>query len=151
MSTDGGLHIRGLEKADFDYLVSVLDRWWGGPASQHAHPLFYYEFGEHARVAEHDGEIVGFLLGFITGGKEPVGYIHLVGIHPDHRRRGVGKVLYESFMAHCAKNGVQRLKTIAATGAEGQRDFHESLGFTAEVVEDYAGPGRARVVFTRAL
>lgn len=151
MSTDGGIHIRGLEKPDFDHLVSVLDRWWGGPAGQHAHPVFYYELGEHARVAEYDGEIVGFLLGFITGGSEPVGYIHLVGIHPDHRRRGVGKVLYESFIARCAEAGVHRLKTIAATGAEGQLDFHESLGFTAEVVEDYAGPGRARVVFTRAL
>jgi hypothetical protein len=28
--------------------------------------------------------------------------------------------------------------------------FHRRLGFAAQVVEDYDGPGRLRVVFTRA-
>lgn len=145
------LHIRGLKKADYDHLVSVLDRWWGGPAGQHAHPMFHYEFGEHALVAEHEGEIVGFLLGFMTHGDAPLGYIHLVGIHPDFRRRGVGKALYERFTNRCIDRGARRIKTIAAVGAEGQIEFHEALGFTAEQVDGYAGPGRARVVFTRDL
>jgi GNAT superfamily N-acetyltransferase len=145
------LHIRGLEKADFDHLVSVLDRWWGGPAGQHAHPLFFYELGAHALVAEYEGEIVGFLLGFLTPGDDPVGYIHLVGIHPDHRRRGVGKALYERFTAACIELGAKRIKTIAAAGSEGQRAFHEALGFTVTLDENYAGPGRARLVFTRSL
>ncbi|WP_413253915.1 hypothetical protein [Streptomyces canus] len=29
--------------------------------------------------------------------------------------------------------------------------FHRSLGFDARVMEDYDGPGRPRVVFTRDL
>ncbi|MEZ4251804.1 MAG: hypothetical protein R3B99_26640 [Polyangiales bacterium] len=37
----GELQIRGIEKADFDYLVSVLDQWWGGPAGQRAHFVFF--------------------------------------------------------------------------------------------------------------
>src|SRR5690606_38804055 len=98
-----------------------------------------------------EGEIVGFLLGFMTPGEEPLGYIHLVGIHPDFRRRGVGKALYERFTARCVDRGAKRIKTIAAVGAEGQRRFHEALGFTARQDENYAGPGRARVVFTRDL
>jgi GNAT superfamily N-acetyltransferase len=145
------LHIRGLGKADFDHLVTVLDRWWGGPAGQHAHPMFFYEFGEHALVAEHEGEIVGFLLGFLTQGDDPLAYIHLVGIHPDFRRRGVGKALYERFTAHCIERGAKRIKTIAAVGSEGQRAFHEALGFTVTHDENYAGPSRARLVFTRTL
>ncbi|NLY93247.1 MAG: GNAT family N-acetyltransferase [Myxococcales bacterium] len=149
--SSASLKIRGLYKADFDHLVSVLDRWWGGPAGQHAHPLFFYEFGEHALVAEMDGEIVGFLLGFLTCNEPRLGYIHLVGIHPDHRRRGVGKALYERFTAHCVEHGAKRIKTITAVGAEGQLEFHAALGFTATEVEDYAGPSRARIVFTRDL
>ena len=44
--------IRGITKSDFDYIVSVLDRWWGGPSSERAHPVFFYELGEQALIAE---------------------------------------------------------------------------------------------------
>jgi GNAT superfamily N-acetyltransferase len=145
------MDIRGITKADYDYLVTVLDRWWGGPSGQHAHPMFFYELGDYALVAERSGEMLGFLLGFITRGESPTGYIHLVGIHPDYRRRGVGKGLYERFMETCTNAGVKRLKTISAVGYEGPLAFHRALGF--ETIEDpnYAGPGRGRVVFIKDL
>jgi GNAT superfamily N-acetyltransferase len=145
------MDIRGITKADYDHLVTVLDRWWGGPSGQHAHPMFFYELGEYALVAERNGEMVGFLLGFITRGNPPTGYIHLVGIHPDYRRRGVGKGLYERFTQTCQDAGVKRLKTISAVGYDSPLAFHRALGF--ETIEDpsYAGPGRARVVFIKDL
>ncbi|MBC7171454.1 MAG: GNAT family N-acetyltransferase [Polyangiaceae bacterium] len=145
------MDIRGITKADYDHLVMVLDRWWGGPSGQHAHPMFLYELGEYALVAEERGEIVGFLLGFITRGGAPTGYIHLVGIHPEHRRHGVGKALYDRFMKTCEATGVRRLKTISAVGYEGPLAFHRALGFDAHEDPDYAGPGRGRVVFTKDL
>ena len=145
------MKIRGITKADFDYLVAVLDRWWGGPGGQKAHPMFFYEFGEQALVAERDGEVVGFLLGCLAPTRPPTGYVHLVGIHPDHRRRAVGKLLYEHFTDRCRAAGVKRLKAIAAVGHEGPLAFHEALGFTARHEPDYAGPGRARMVFTKDL
>ncbi len=85
------MEIRGLTKADYDYIISVLDQWWGGPAGRRADPMFFYEFGEHALVAELDGQVIGFLLGVMLPGPSATGYVHLVGIHPDHRRRQVGK------------------------------------------------------------
>lgn len=143
--------IRGITKQDFDYIVSVLDRWWGGPSSERAHPVFFYELGEKALIAEDDGEVVGFLLGFLAPKDPPVAYVHLVGIHPDHRRRGVGKQLYEEFTARAKEAGARSVLAITMVGNEGSIRFHEALGFHVEEQPDYAGPGRSRVVFTKDL
>lgn len=150
----GDLIIRPMTKADYGFLASVLDRWWGGPSGQRAEPLFYYELGSGALVAEREDAVVGFLFGFVTPdepSKEKTGYVHLVGIHPDQRRKGVGQRLYDSFSELCRARGVTRLKAIAAVGDEGAVRFHVALGFDAEEVAGYAGPGRSRMVFTRAL
>ncbi len=145
------MRIRGLTKLDYDYIISVLDQWWGGPAGRRADPMFFYEFGEHALVAEQDGQLIGFLLGVMVPAPSATGYVHLVGIHPDHRRRGVGKRLYEQFAERCRGAGMKRLKSLASSGHEGPVRFHESMGFTCNEVADYAGPGRARAVFVKAL
>ena len=145
------LTIRGITKADYDHLVSVLDQWWGGPSGQRAHPVFFYEFGDQALIAERDDEVVGFLLGFLSPGEPSYGYVHFVGIHPDFRRRGVGQQLYAAFSERCQQAGATSLKAIAAKGDEGAQRFHEALGFATEVDGDYAGPGRARVVFRKKL
>jgi GNAT superfamily N-acetyltransferase len=143
---------RSLTKADFDKIVEVFDEWWGGPSSGFApHPIYFYEFGEHALVAEVEGELVGFLFGFIAERPVRTGYVQLVGIHPEHRRKGVGRLLYEKFTQACQKAGCERMKAITTAANEGSLRFHEALGWAAEEVEDYAGPGRRRIVFTRAL
>ncbi|HKQ71792.1 MAG TPA: GNAT family N-acetyltransferase [Polyangiaceae bacterium] len=142
---------RPLEKRDYDLIVQVIDRWWGGPTSALAHPIFFYELGEMGRIVEDDGVMVGFLLGFIarSGQGGDVGYVHLVGIHPDHRRRGVGRLLYEAFEEDCRKTGASRMKAITTLGNEGSQVFHQVLGWDMSEVEDYAGPGRPRIVFTK--
>ncbi len=145
------MHIRGITKSDFDYVVSVLDRWWGGPSSERAHPVFFYELGEHALIAEEDGEVVGFLLGFVTEQSPRVAYIHLVGIHPDQRRLGVGKDLYTRFTERARAAGAASMKAITTVGNEGSVRFHEALGFAAREEPDYAGRGRSRVVFMKDL
>ena len=145
------METRAITKADFDEIVEVIDRWWGGPIGTFAHPIFFYELGDHALVVEEEGTMIGFLLGFIDYTPVRTGYVHLCGIHPDFRRRGVGRVLYRDFMARCEAEGCVRMKAIAAHGNEGSIRFHEALGWDALEVDDYAGPGRRRVVFTRTL
>ena len=145
------MHTRPLTKSDYDQIVQVIDRWWGGPTSALAHPIFFYELGRFARVVESDGVMVGFLLGFVTRGAEPVGYVHLVGIHPDYRRRGVARMLYTAFEDDCRREGCHTLKAITTVGNEGSARFHGVLGWQMNEVEDYAGPGRLRIVFTKVL
>ncbi len=143
--------IRGITKADYDYVVSILDQWWGGLASERAHPVFFYEFGKHALIAELDGSIAGFLLGVLAPVEPITGYIHLVGIAPERRRRGVARALYEHFTKHCLAEGAQRIKAISALGNEGSVRFHKALGFKVNEKEDYAGQGFGRLVYCREL
>ena len=145
------METRPLVKADYDQIVGVIDQWWGGPTSALAHPMFFYELGRLARVVEAEGSLAGFLLGFVCPSVRQVGYVHLVGIAPDFRRRGVARLLYSSFEEDCRREGCQGLKAITTLGNEGSVRFHQALGWSVAEVEDYAGPGRVRVVFTKDL
>ncbi len=142
---------RKITKADFDRIVEVIDHWWGGPISTFAHPIFFYELGGMALVVEEGGEMIGFLLGFIAHEPTRTGYVHLVGIHPDHRRKGVGRRLYAKFTEGAVAAGCTKLKAITTTGNEGSIRFHTSQGWAAHEIDDYAGPGRKRIVFSKEL
>lgn len=144
------IETRPMTKADYDHIVQVIDRWWGGPTSTLAHPVYFYELGRLARVVEQAGLMIGFLFGFICP-DAAVGYVHLVGIHPEFRRRGVGRALYSAFEEDCRRDGCRDLKAITTRGNQTSIRFHERLGWTMTEVENYAGPGRLRVVFTRRL
>jgi GNAT superfamily N-acetyltransferase len=155
------MNVRGATKADFDRIVEVIDHWWGGPIGTFAHPVFFYELGEGALVVEQGSDIIGFLFGFVVPGVdgEPrtgdgavrTGYVHLVGIHPDYRRRGVGRLLYDRFTEACRAKGCVRMKAITTPGNEGSIRFHVALGWHVQEVDDYAGPGRRRILFTKPL
>jgi GNAT superfamily N-acetyltransferase len=145
------MQTRPLTKADFDRIVTVIDAWWGGPTTALAHPIFFYELGQLARVVEEDGDLVGFLFGFIAETETRMGYVHLVGIHPDHRRRGVARLLYAAFEEDCRDAGCGMLKAITTHGDDGSVRFHQALGWKTEDVPDYAGRGRSRVVFQKRL
>lgn len=148
--------VRTMQKADYDHVVQVVDHWWSGPIAILAHPLFFYELGKHAKVVE-DSEkqkLVGFMLGFIVPGSDDrpaVGYVHLVGIEPNYRRKGVARALYTDFAASCLAAGCRHLKAITTHGNVASIRFHEALGWTAAEDENYAGPGRKRVVLTKTL
>ena len=145
------MRTRQMGKADFDEIVRVIDTWWGGPTATLAHPVYFYELGQHARVMEHEGQLVGFLFGFVSDGDPPLGYVHLVGIHPRYRRQQVGRRLYASFEQACQRAQCRMMKAITPVGNKGSRAFHRALGWREQVIEDYAGPGRARVVFYKEI
>lgn len=148
------MNTRKISKADFDVIVEVIDRWWGGPISTLAHPIFFYELGDMAHVVEHEGQIIGFLLGFIAHASidgNKTGYVHLVGIHPDFRRQGVGRLLYRTFTDACIAADCTHLKAITTARNEASLRFHTDQGWDAQDIDDYAGPGRRRVVFTKEL
>lgn len=156
-SVPPNLKVRPMTKADFDLVVQLVDHWWSGPIAVLAHPVFFYELGKHARVVEdvaNSGKFVGFLLGFVApedDHRAQTGYVHLVGVHPEYRRKGVARALYAEFLQTCLSLGCRRMKAITTAGNEPSMRFHQALGWTCTEDEHYAGPNRRRIVLTKDL
>ena len=119
--------------------------------------------GDYVYLTRAYGSFVGFLFGFVTHpfgsptdgavletAEGTVGYVHLVGIHPDYRRRGVARLLYAAFEDDCRAAGCASLKAITTLGDQGSVKFHQALGWSVREVDDYAGPARARIVFQKS-
>lgn len=138
---------------DLALILRDYERFWGGyelPRSMH-HAMFFVEFGDTAYTARRaDGEIAGYLLGFVAPGGD--GYIHFIAVRDDARGLGIARRLYERFTADAVSRGATALKAITSPGNEGSQAFHQQLGFTEFTLhEDYAGSGRPRVIMRKTL
>ena len=142
-----------IEPAAVTDLHQVLEdhaRYWGERDLRALHlTALVQEFGSTCLVARADDGIRGYLFGFVT--PDRTGYVHMVATRDDARGTGLGRSLYTAFIEAAARQGAVRLKAITSVTNEGSIAFHRTLGFDARVVEDYDGPGRPRVVFTREL
>jgi GNAT superfamily N-acetyltransferase len=102
-------------------------------------------FERHSvRIAEVDGEIVGF------AARDGAWLMHLY-VKPDWTRRGIGARLLEAILAEAAAvTPVLRLYTFARN--EGARRFYERHGFTAVLFGDGSGnvEGEPDVRYERA-
>lgn len=145
---------------DFHQIVSHLGEFWGSEGSLHLHhPLFVHEFGDTAYVIK-DGDIVAaYLFGFLSQ-SEPTAYANVIAVRSGYRRRGLGRRLYEHFIAYAVSRGCRQLKAVTAPTNQGSIAFHLSLGMGMigepneegiPVVRDYSGPGQDRVVFLKQL
>jgi GNAT superfamily N-acetyltransferase len=135
-------------KADFDEIVERMAEFWSERdlLALH-HPMFVYEFGDSALVIRDEaGAVAAYLFGFVIP-QQQLGYVHLVAVRRDQRGRGLGRLLYERFGQLAREHGCSSLKAITTPGNAGSIAFHRALGMEAVEVPDYAGSGRARVVF----
>ncbi len=145
-------------KEDFDsILIDYGDFWDHDRVVALHHPTLINEFGDSAFVMKEDGRIVAYLFGFLsqTG---PVGYVQLIAVRQDCRRRGLAKALYAHFTKYALAHGCKQLKAITSTKNTLSIAFHRSIGMellgeTTETgvtaVRNYAGPGKHRVVFRK--
>jgi GNAT superfamily N-acetyltransferase len=85
------MEIRQLHPSDYGPVIAVIDEWWSGrPMADMLPRLFFEHFADTSFAAERDGELIGFLDGFLSQSRPGEAYIHFVGIHPDERGRGLG-------------------------------------------------------------
>jgi ribosomal protein S18 acetylase RimI-like enzyme len=130
----------------------VVDDWWGGRPMRPLLPrLFLDHFCDTSLVAEDDGELAAFLIGFLSPARPGDAYIHFVGVHPDRRRDGLGRRLYEEFFERARREGRSVVRCVTSPLNDGSIAFHRRLGFSAELVAGYDGPGADRIAFARRL
>jgi len=115
--------------------------------------LFFIHFEGTSFVAEdHDGELLGFVCGFLSQTADDEAYIHFVGVTPEDRGDGLGRALYERFFEAARASGRTSVRCVTSPVNQGSLAFHEAMGFQVErVVEDYEGPGEDRVLLVKQL
>ena len=144
--------LRAATAADYDSIAAVIDDWWGRPVSHALPRLFLDHFHTTSTIAEADGDLAGFLIGFLSPSWPDAAYIHFVGVHPDHRRSGLARVLYERFFELAAADSRTVVRAVTAPVNERSIAFHRALGFTvSDPVPGYDGPGDVKVRFERPL
>lgn len=131
-------------------IVNAQERFWGDRDLSGDHePHWFRQFAAGGLVARYQNEIVGYLLGAFP--KEGPSYIHLVAARRDFRHLGIGRRLYEAFIARAKANLEDEVQATAIAENANAIAFHSSLGFEGTRIEDYAGPGEDRVFFSLRL
>jgi len=165
-----GLTSRQPLEADHARIIAAAETWWGavgGPtgAQQRAAllpRLFLQHFADTSMVLEDaDGDLAGFLIGFLSQSQPKVAYVHFVSVAPKLRRTGAATALYQWFSDEARGRGAAEVRCITSPGNSDSIAFHTRIGFTVisgagfaagvSVHQDYDGPGLDRVVFTRSI
>jgi len=156
------VYIRHAEPSDYQPIISVINKWWGGRDMTNMLPkLFFVHFRETSFVAESSDEIVGFLIGFLSQTFRDEAYIHFAGVHPDYRETGLGGALYERFFEVARNLGRTVVRCVTSPVNKGSIAFHLRMGFGIEqsetivegisVAKNYDGHGGDRVLFSKTL
>jgi ribosomal protein S18 acetylase RimI-like enzyme len=145
--TDSDLAFRRPTPDDHARLDAVIDDWWGGRRLRHLLPRMFLEhFRGTSWIAEDaDGRLAGFLVGFISQDDPTTAYVHMIASDPNRRRAGLGRSLYERFVADARGRGAARVMAVTWPGNRISVAFHRSIGFAVD-----AGPGTQPIYGTPA-
>ena len=160
------LRLRRPQEADHPQLVGVVDAWWGGRLLHELLPRVWLQhFTGTSWIAETgetaEGQLAGFLVGFISPDRPEEAYIHMIATNPGLRKRAVARTLYEAFFQDVGGRGVRHVKAITWAGNRVSIGFHGAMGFRIvdgpgtdtilgiTAFPNYDYPGEDRVVFIR--
>jgi ribosomal protein S18 acetylase RimI-like enzyme len=149
-----GIDIRHAKPSDYGRVIGRINVWWSGRDMAPMLPkLFFIHFEGTSFVAEdEDGELRGFVCGFLSQTADDEAYIHFVGVDPDARGDGLGRALYERFFAEVRGAGRTVVRCVTSPVNKRSVAFHEAVGFEVDrVVPDYDGPGEDRVLLVKRL
>lgn len=135
------IDVRTLTTEDFDEIISVSKRIHGIDEGE-ADGLTNLQTELRTQLAsdnrfclgaETQGQIVGFLVGdersWEFGTTEKVGWIRILGVHPDFQDRGIGQLLGEEVLQRFEAAGVQRVRTIVGWSESDLLPFFHALDF----------------------
>ena len=144
MTEPDEFRLRRPAEADHARLVGQVDDWWGGRNMHELLPrLWFQHFTGTSWVAEDERDRpVGFLVGFVSPDRPGEAYIHMIGMSPNHRRRGLGPDALRAVPRRRRGRGASAGSTRSPGRATAVSvAFHRALGFVAAV-----GPGHAEPV-----
>ncbi|RIW32511.1 GNAT family N-acetyltransferase [Bacillus salacetis] len=156
------MNIRRVRGSDYYTLSPLINEWWGGRNMSDMLPkLFFDHFTNTSFIAEKNGEIAGFLIGFLSQSQPDESYIHFAGVHPEFRKHNIGKELYNKFFNVVKQNGRTVIRCVTSPVNKVSIAFHTRMGFAIEegdkkmdgvhVNTNYDGTNQDRVLFIKHL
>ncbi|MFF2793792.1 GNAT family N-acetyltransferase [Lysinibacillus xylanilyticus] len=156
------MEIRSVKGSDYYVISPLINEWWGGRNMSDKLPkLFFDHFTQTSFVAEKDGKLVGFLIGFLSQTHPNEAYIHFVGVHPEYRKHNIGKHLYNNFFNAVKQNNRSVVRCVTSPVNKVSIAYHTKMGFEIEdgdrivdglsINTDYDGEDQDRVLFVKNL
>jgi ribosomal protein S18 acetylase RimI-like enzyme len=114
--------IRVLDESDLDAVVEIDKNVLGKERRAFWKRKIAYAgiYPRPALVAEFEGKVVGFILGYVSGWEfgvpDTVGWIDTLGVDPAYQRRGIGRALFNELIEIFKRSG--REETPEAKKAE---------------------------------
>ena len=134
-------------EADHATVIGVVDHWSGGRrARQLAARHWFRDFTGTSWVVETaEGRLLGILLGYRSPDAPARAVIQLLGVDPNHRRRGLARMLLERFRNDGLRSGVRRIEAVVPPDERAAIAFFRAQGFRPD-----DGPGTMRLYGTPA-
>jgi len=125
--------VRLVKGSDYYVISPLINDWWNGRQMSDLLPkLFFDHFKNTSFIVEEEGEIIGFLIGFLSQSYSNEAYIHFVGIHPEYRGKGIGKELYNQFFDVIKQNGRNIVRCVTSPVNKASIAYHTKMGFEIE-------------------
>ena len=105
------MKIRVLDENDLDAVVGIDKRVVGKERRDFWKRKIAYAgiYPRPALVAEIEGKVVGFILGYVSGWEfgvpDTIGWIDTLGVDPAYQRRGIGKALFNELLEIFKRSG----------------------------------------------
>ena len=137
MSPPEDFTIRTLKKDDLNAIVEIDEKvlgenrknYWEGKLE-----LMNRKSSQVSLVVEMNGEVVGFILGDISGWEfgvpETIGWIDTIGVDPAYQKRGLAKALAHELIKNLKALGVKTIYTLVSWNDWDLLQFFHAMGFT---------------------
>ncbi|VVB91124.1 putative N-acetyltransferase [uncultured archaeon] len=131
--------IRKFEPEDFPCVIDIERQVF----NEHD-PYFYMQFYETCSdgfiVAEMNGMVIGYVVGFLT--KEGTGRVFSLAVHPAYQGRGAGSALLKELAGIFSNLGAVEIILEVRSGNIRAKKFYEKHGFyQTGIVEKYYNDG----------
>lgn len=87
-------------------------------------------------VAEHSGEIVGFILAYETLPFHGTLFIRYIGINPAYQDKGIGLLLFKRIIEKAKENNIRVIKALINTDNPPSIKLHKNAGFKIRLREE---------------
>ena len=131
------VRIRTLKEEDLEAIVKIDEKVLGENRRNHWErklESINNKSSQISLVAEVEGEVVGFILGDVSGWEfgvpETVGWMDTIGVEPAYQKKGVATALAHELIKNLKAIGVRTIYTLVSWNDWDLLQFFHARGFT---------------------